>query len=222
MLDIKFICENPEIVKENIKKKFEDKKLPLVDEVISLYGEKCAANNRANNLRANRNKVSKQIGMLMAQGKRDEAEEMKRLVERGELQIAYNRIRWNARTSVLEYQEVKRGNFSHGGEPCIKSASHQAGREGFDALQPAIGRFALLPQHQTKRLLYTKIVPIFGIPESVSILSSGAQCAAICCPSSRRSVSNTVPGVKWSNTMDDETSCKVAGISSGVSGRESE
>ena len=80
MLDIKFICENPEIVKENIKKKFEDKKLSLVDEVISLYGEKCAANNRANDLRANRNKVSKQIGMLMAQGKRDEAEEMKRLV----------------------------------------------------------------------------------------------------------------------------------------------
>ena len=80
MLDIKFICENPEIVKENIKKKFEDKKLPLVDEVISLDGEKCAANNRANDLRANRNKVSKQIGMLMAQGKRDEAEEMKRLV----------------------------------------------------------------------------------------------------------------------------------------------
>ena len=80
MLDIKFICENPEIVKENIKKKFEDKKLPLVDEVISLYGKKCAANNRANDLRANRNKVSKQIGMLMAQGKRDEAEEMKRLV----------------------------------------------------------------------------------------------------------------------------------------------
>ena len=80
MLDIKFICENPEIVKENIKKKFEDKKLPLVDEVISLYGGKCAANNRANDLRANRNKVSKQIGMLMAQGKRDEAEEMKRLV----------------------------------------------------------------------------------------------------------------------------------------------
>ena len=80
MLDIKFICENPEIVKENIKRKFKDSKLPLVDEVIELYGEKCAANTRANDLRANRNKVSKQIGMLMAQGKRDEAEEMKRLV----------------------------------------------------------------------------------------------------------------------------------------------
>ena len=80
MLDIKFICENPELVKENIKKKFEDNKLPLVDELISLYGEKCNANNRANELRANRNKVSKQIGMLMGQGKREEAEEMKRLV----------------------------------------------------------------------------------------------------------------------------------------------
>ncbi len=80
MLDIKFICENPELVKENIKKKFKDNKLPLVDEVISLYGEKCDANNRANELRANRNKVSKQIGMLMGQGKREEAEEMKKLV----------------------------------------------------------------------------------------------------------------------------------------------
>ena len=80
MLDIKFICENPELVKENIKKKFEDNKLPLVDELISLYGEKCNANSRANELRANRNKVSKQIGMLMGQGKREEAEEMKRLV----------------------------------------------------------------------------------------------------------------------------------------------
>ena len=80
MLDIKFICDNPELVKENIKRKFKDSKLPLVDEVIALYNEKCAANNRANELRANRNKVSKQIGMLMGQGKREEAEEMKRLV----------------------------------------------------------------------------------------------------------------------------------------------
>ena len=80
MLDIKFICENPELVKENIKKKFEDGKLPLVDEIIKLYGEKCAANNRANDLRANRYRVSKQIGMLMGQGKKEEAEQMKRLV----------------------------------------------------------------------------------------------------------------------------------------------
>lgn len=80
MLDIKFICENSEAVKENIKKKFEDSKLPLVDEVIALYNEKKDVNNRANELRANRNKISKQIGVLMASGRRDEAEETKKLV----------------------------------------------------------------------------------------------------------------------------------------------
>ena len=80
MLDIKFICDNPQLVKENIKKKFKDNKLPLVDEIIALYNEKCATNTKANELRANRNKISKQIGMLMGQGKREEAEEMKRLV----------------------------------------------------------------------------------------------------------------------------------------------
>ncbi len=80
MLDVKFICENPDIVKENIKRKFKDNKLPLVDEVISLYNEKKDANQHANELRANRNKISKQIGALMAQGKRDEAEDIKRLV----------------------------------------------------------------------------------------------------------------------------------------------
>ena len=62
MLDIKFICDNPELVKENIKRKFKDNKLPLVDEVISLYNEQCAAISRASELRANRNKISKQIG----------------------------------------------------------------------------------------------------------------------------------------------------------------
>lgn len=80
MLDIKFICENPDLVKENIKKKFKNDKLPLVDEIIELYAKKCDANNKANELRANRNKVSKQIGVLMGQGKREEAEEMKKLV----------------------------------------------------------------------------------------------------------------------------------------------
>jgi len=80
MLDIKFICENPDLVKENIKRKFKDSKLPLVDELIELYNQKRDTNSRANDLRANRNKVSKQIGVLMGQGKREEAEEMKKLV----------------------------------------------------------------------------------------------------------------------------------------------
>ena len=80
MLDIKFVRENPEIVKENIKKKFQDKKLPLVDEVIELGDERRKVVARADELRANRNKISKQIGALMAQGKRDEAEEVKKQV----------------------------------------------------------------------------------------------------------------------------------------------
>lgn len=80
MLDIKFVRENPEIVKENIKKKFQDKKLPLVDEVIELDDERRKVVARADELRANRNKISKQIGALMAQGKREEAEEVKKQV----------------------------------------------------------------------------------------------------------------------------------------------
>ncbi|MBO5230748.1 MAG: serine--tRNA ligase [Clostridia bacterium] len=73
MLDIKFLRENPDIVKENIKKKFQDSKLPLVDEVIELDAQSRAIKAEADSLRANRNKVSKEIGMLMAQGKKDEA-----------------------------------------------------------------------------------------------------------------------------------------------------
>ncbi|MCI8417760.1 MAG: serine--tRNA ligase [Lachnospiraceae bacterium] len=80
MLDIKFVRENPEIVKQNIKNKFQDQKLGLVDEVISLDVEKRNAQQEADGLRAARNKLSKQIGALMGQGKKEEAEEVKRQV----------------------------------------------------------------------------------------------------------------------------------------------
>ena len=73
MLDIRFLRENPDIVKENIKKKFQDNKLALVDEVIELDAQSRAIKSEADSLRANRNKVSKEIGALMAQGKKDEA-----------------------------------------------------------------------------------------------------------------------------------------------------
>jgi seryl-tRNA synthetase len=77
MLDLKFVRENPEIVKENIKKKFQDNKLPMVDEVIALDIESREAKQKADNLRADRNKISKEIGGLMAKGKKEEAEELK-------------------------------------------------------------------------------------------------------------------------------------------------
>ena len=86
MLDIRFIRENPDAVKENIKKKFQDAKLPLVDEVIDLDTKRRAAIAEADQLRSNRNTLSKQIGMLMGQAKKDpsklaEAEAVKQQVK---------------------------------------------------------------------------------------------------------------------------------------------
>ena len=86
MLDIKFVRENPDAVKENIRKKFQDFKLPLVDEVVALDAENRAAIKEASDLRADRNRLSKQVGMLMGQAKKDpsklaEAEKVKALVK---------------------------------------------------------------------------------------------------------------------------------------------
>ena len=77
MIDINLIRENPELVKENIKKKFQDKKLPLVDEVIALDKKKRELQQEGDNLRAQRNSLAKQIGVLMREGKKDEAEAAK-------------------------------------------------------------------------------------------------------------------------------------------------
>ena len=86
MLDMKFLRENPDLVRENIKKKFQDAKLPLVDEVLELDEKKRAAITEASELRASRNALSKQIGMLMGQAKKDpskleEAEKIKATVK---------------------------------------------------------------------------------------------------------------------------------------------
>ena len=74
MLDLKFVRENPEIVKQNIRNKFQDSKLELVDEVIELDAKNRAVKKEADDLRANKNKIAKQIGALMGQGKKEEAE----------------------------------------------------------------------------------------------------------------------------------------------------
>ena len=94
MLDIKFVRENPETVKQNIRNKFQDEKLPLVDEVLALDKENREIKREVEALRANRNKISKQIGALMAQGKREEAEDAKR-------QVTEN----SARTAELDKRE---------------------------------------------------------------------------------------------------------------------
>jgi seryl-tRNA synthetase len=77
MIDIKFLRENPEAVKENIRKKFQDEKLPLVDEVIEYDAKARAAQQEADQIRADKKKISKQIGGLMAQGKKEEAMALK-------------------------------------------------------------------------------------------------------------------------------------------------
>ena len=81
MLDIKLIRSNPELVKENIKKKFQDEKLPLVDEVLELDAQFRASKGRGDELRQQRNTISKEIGKLMSQGKKDEAQEVKKQVQ---------------------------------------------------------------------------------------------------------------------------------------------
>lgn len=88
MIDIKFLRENPEIVKENIRKKFQDDKLPLVDEVIALDAENRKTQQEGDDLRAKRNKISKEIGALMAQGKKEEAEAKKAEVAAGAKRLA--------------------------------------------------------------------------------------------------------------------------------------
>ncbi len=96
MLDLKFVRENPDIVKQNIKNKFQDSKLPLVDEVIALDAESRTTQKEADDLRASRNKLSKQIGALMGQGKKEEAEEVKK-------QVSAN----SARLTELEAKEAE-------------------------------------------------------------------------------------------------------------------
>ena len=98
MLDLKFVRENPEAVKQNIRNKFQDSKLGLVDEVIELDVKNRAVKKEADDLRAGKNKIAKQIGSLMSQGKKEEAEALKK-------QVAENA----ARLAWLEEQEKELG-----------------------------------------------------------------------------------------------------------------
>ena len=96
MLDIKFVKENKELVKENIKKKFQDQKLPLVDEVVEIYDKVCALKLEGDNLRSEKNQASSQIGLLMREVKKDDAEELKKKV-----------VEINERLTSLEKEEVE-------------------------------------------------------------------------------------------------------------------
>ena len=102
MIDIKFLRENPEIVKQNIKNKFQEHKLHLVDEVIELDAQARAAQQEADELRSKKNKIAKQIGALMGQGKKEEAEAVKAEV-----------AGISARLAELEPEEKGKGYTDH-------------------------------------------------------------------------------------------------------------
>ena len=87
MIDIKFLVKNPDVVRENIKKKFQDNKLPLVDEAINLYTQYCDCQQRADDLRSQRNSISKEIGILFKNKEVEKANEMKKLVEANALEL---------------------------------------------------------------------------------------------------------------------------------------
>lgn len=131
MLDIKLIRENPDLVKENIRKKFEDQKLPLVDEVVALDEEKRATNNRANELRALRNKVSKEIGMLMGKGEKEQAEEKKKLVTQQAQELAELEKKESELAAKLKQDMMKIPNIIDKSVPIGKDDSENVEVEQF-------------------------------------------------------------------------------------------
>ena len=104
MIDIKFLRENPDAVKENIKKKFQDHKIELVDKVIELDAESRAVKQQADDLRSNRNKISKQIGALMAQGKKEEGMALKEEVTKQAQLLA--ELEENARREKMAVRQL--------------------------------------------------------------------------------------------------------------------
>ncbi len=133
MLDMKFIKENAELVKENIRKKFKEEKLPLVDEAIALYDEKLAAQQRAEYLRANRNKISKQIGVLMGQGKRDEAEAIKKQVNEEAAELKALEEKETVLSAALKEKQMKIPNIIDPSVPIGKDDSENVEVKQFGA-----------------------------------------------------------------------------------------
>ena len=150
MLDIKFVRENPEIVKQNIRNKFQDKKLPLVDEVLELDKRNREIKQEVEALRAERNKLSKEIGGLMKQGKKEEAEEVKR-------QVAASADRINELSAEeAEVEEKLKTNMMV--IPNIIDPSVPIGKD--DSENVEIERFGV------------KVVPDFEIPYHTEIMES--------------------------------------------------
>lgn len=144
MLDLKFVRENPEVVKQNIRNKFQDSKLGLVDEVIALDIELRKTKQEAEALRADRNRISKQIGALMAQGKRDEAEEIKKKVSENAERLAELEIEENELENKVKNIMMTLPNIIDPSVPIGKDDSENVEVERFG--EPAIPDFEI-PYH---------------------------------------------------------------------------
>lgn len=144
MLDLKFIRENPEAVKQNIRNKFQDSKLGLVDGVIALDLELRKAKQEAENLRADRNKISKQIGSMMAQGKREEAEDLKKQVDSNAERLAGLELVGNDLDKRVRDIMLKIPNIIDPSVPIGKDDSENVEVERFG--EPAIPDFEI-PYH---------------------------------------------------------------------------
>ncbi len=117
MIDIKFLREHPDLVKENIKKKFQDHKLCLVDEIILLDETNRATKLKGDELRANRNRLSANIGALMREGKKDEAEEIKKEVSRINEELVNNEKQEADFASQIQEKMMKIPNMIHESVP---------------------------------------------------------------------------------------------------------
>ena len=150
MLDIKFVKENKELVKENIKKKFQDQKLPLVDEVVEIYDKVCALKLEGDNLRNEKNQASSQIGTFMREGKKDDAEELKKKV-----------VEINERLASLEKEEEELNTILRAKMmviPNIIDSSVPIGKD--DSCNVEIEKFG------------EPVVPDFEVPYHADILAS--------------------------------------------------
>ncbi len=144
MLDLKFVRENPEIVKQNIRNKFQDRKLALVDEVIELDAESRKVKQEADALRANRNKISKQIGGLMAKGLKEEAEQVKKQVTEASAHLAELEQKETELTEKIQKIMMTIPNIIDPSVPIGKDDSENVELERFG--EPAIPEFEV-PYH---------------------------------------------------------------------------
>ena len=144
MLDLKFVRENPEIVKQNIRNKFQDHKLPLVDEVIELDAKSRAAKQEADDLRNKRNTISKQIGGLMAKGQREEAEALKKQVTEFSEHLAALEVRETELSEEIRKRMMVIPNIIDASVPIGKDDSENVENERFG--DPVVPDFEI-PYH---------------------------------------------------------------------------